>query len=84
MLKPLGSNAVLIEELEYDGMNLAHLYHDFMLSFSRKSVVNFSEGRKTRLFELGILHWDEYVSNLPKSYDLAYICSASSANPLKL
>jgi hypothetical protein len=63
-LQPLGSNPTLFVPLDYDSTQLRDLDEDFMdITGDSLSVVNFFEERKIRVFQMGFIRWDKYVSN---------------------
>ena len=62
-LRPLGSNPLLLAELEYDSTFLQDLHMSFVQVVQNDlRVINFFEQRPTHVFRLWFLRWTEFVS----------------------
>jgi hypothetical protein len=63
ILQPIGSNPLIFDELAYDSMSLFDLHRDFVaITGDSLPVINFYEERKTRVFQMGIMRWEKFVS----------------------
>ncbi|KAF2704007.1 hypothetical protein K504DRAFT_451211 [Pleomassaria siparia CBS 279.74] len=61
VLRPLGSNPLLLRELTYDSVALLDIQEEFETAFSNKlQVINFFERRKTRLLKLWFVQWEAF------------------------
>lgn len=62
-LQPLGSNTLILANLEYDSVVLSDL-HEHFISSTRDDlqVVNFYEQRPLRLVQLWCFQWEQFVS----------------------
>ena len=63
ILRPLGSNPSIVDELEYDSARLLDLHREFMTIADNLRVVNFFETRKTNLLKVWFFRWNKFVSN---------------------
>jgi hypothetical protein len=66
LLRPIGSNPSILDELEYDSVHLLHLHHEFVTAIGDNiRVVNFFEERETNLLKVWFFRWNKFVSNRP-------------------
>jgi hypothetical protein len=66
MLRPLGSNPSIADELEYDSARLLDLHREFMTTIADNlRVVNFFETRETNLLKAWFFRWNQFVSTQP-------------------
>jgi hypothetical protein len=64
MLRPLGSNPSIVDELEYDSARLLDLHREFIMTIADDlRVVNFYETRETNLLKVWFFRWNKFVSN---------------------
>jgi hypothetical protein len=62
-LQPLGSNPLILANLEYDSVALSDLHEQFITSIRDDlQVVNFYEQRPLRLVQLWFFQWEKFVS----------------------
>lgn len=63
LLKPLGSNKSILDEIVYDSLNLQDLHEQFIVTMGHGlRVYNFFEERKFLLFKVFGMQWLEFVS----------------------
>ncbi|KIY04017.1 uncharacterized protein Z520_00709 [Fonsecaea multimorphosa CBS 102226] len=63
-LRPLGSNALLLDEITYDSLHLQDLHEQFtQVIEDHVQVYNFFEERPTCLVDVGIFQWSKFVVN---------------------
>jgi hypothetical protein len=63
MLRPLGSNPSILDEVAYDSLSLVDLDRDFAgVIEGDLRVVNFFEERETCVIKAGPFRWNEFVS----------------------
>ena len=63
LLRPLGSNRSILDEIQYDLLNLQDLHEQFTGTIGDNlRVCNFFEERPTRLVDLGFVQWSKFVS----------------------
>lgn len=62
-LQPLGSNPLILANLEYDSIELNDLHEQFLASIRDDlQAVNFYEQRPLRLLQLWFFKWQIFVS----------------------
>jgi len=63
LLGPVGSNRSILNEIEYDSLNLLDLHEQFVVNMEEGlRVYNFFEKRETCLVQMGSLKWTKFVS----------------------
>lgn len=68
-LQPLGSNSMILANLEYDSVVLSDLHESFISSIRDDlQVINFYEQRPLCLLQLGFFRWQIFVSRLMIMY----------------
>ena len=63
VLRPLGSNPSIVDELAYDSLRLLDLHREFTTAFGDDlRVVNFFEQRETNILKVWFFQWKIFVS----------------------
>lgn len=76
-LQPLGSNPLLLANLEYDSIALHDLHKDFMAAARDDlRVFNFFEKRPTQILQLWLVQWQQLVSRMSAWMERALIADA--------